>query len=59
MVYYTFIHKGAGLIVREEAMRGSGGEKLRPASDTYYDYSGHERPVVHQSEEDCLSRNDP
>ena len=59
VVYYTFVHQEARLIVREEIMRWHPVEKSTPLSDTYYDYGAHERPVVHQSKEDCLSRNAP
>ena len=59
VVYYTFVHQEARIIVREEIMRWHPVEKSTPLSDTYYDYGAHERPVVHQSQEDCLSRNNP
>ena len=59
VVYYTFVHLEAKIIVREEILRWHPVEEYTPLSDTYYEYGGHERPVVHQSEEDCLSRNSP
>lgn len=57
VVYYTSVDQEARIIVREEIMQWHPVEKSTPLSDTYYDYGAHERPVVHQSQEDCLSRN--
>ena len=54
VVYYTFVLKSTGLIVREEVVSLTDNTE----ANTYYVYGEHERPVVHESEEDCLSRND-
>lgn len=59
LTYDVYFDKKWGYILREETYMWEAANGFTPLSNTFYSYGTPQTPVVHQSEEDCLSRNAP